>query len=103
MMKYFDLNFLLGGFEAVGEEEVDLVRLMHEATPKNTKDKAAWAYRVYQDWAKWKAEDESLTFPSLMQMTDLDLDTHLARFVREARKQNGDRYPGKTLHELITC
>ena len=74
---------------------------MHEAIPKNTKDKAARAYRVYKDWAKWKAEDESLTFPSLMQMTDLDLDTHLARFVREARKQNGDTYPGKTLHELV--
>ena len=62
---------------------------------------------MYKDWREWKLgtvdSDSSLEIPELLKMKDeSDLNEALSLFIKEARKQDGDRYPGKTLCELVT-
>jgi hypothetical protein len=39
----------------------------------------------------------------LENMTKDELNYSISRFLCEVKKQNGDHYPGKTLHELVIC
>ena len=76
---------------------------MAEATPEQTRKKAAWAYRTYDAWKSWKVSSlTNVTFVPLLRMDADEMDTHLAMFIREVRKQTGERYPGRTLCEIVT-
>ena len=72
---------------------------MEAVVPKATRQKADWAYKVFEQWRIWKSASEAI--PPLLEMCAQELDNNLSTFVREARKEDGSRYPGKTLFELI--
>ena len=94
--------------------EKDLVELFVQSVPKSTKEKALWAFRLYERWALWgeglynPGKETSivggilLVYSDLHTMPEEDLNEVLSQFIEEVRKQDGTRYPGKTLHELIS-
>ena len=96
----------------VGEER-SLIDLALESTAENTKKKAMWAFRLYETWAEWrrsvyapkrmryKVGDILMLNLELHVMTEEDLNDVLSQFIGEVRKDQGERYPPKTLHELI--
>ena len=36
--------------------EKDLIALSEESIPVNTRQKAMWAYRLYEKWAQWRKD-----------------------------------------------
>ena len=36
--------------------EKDLIALSEESIPVNTRQKAMWAYRLYENWAQWRKD-----------------------------------------------
>ena len=92
--------------------EKDLVELFVQSVPKSTKEKAVWAFRLYERWALWgrgvynPGKETSIVGGILLVYSDLDtmpeedLSEVLSQFIGEVRKQDGTRCPGKTLHEL---
>ena len=123
---YFSLNsyldlFVLAvncGQDTEGRLEInaekDLVELFVQSVPKSTKEKAVWAFRLYERWALWgrgvynPGKETSIVGGILLVYSDLDtmpeedLNEVLSQFIGEVRKQDGTRCPGKTLHELIS-
>ena len=93
--------------------EKDLVELFVQSVPKNTKEKALWAFCLYERWALWGkgvynlgketsiVGDILLVYSDLDTMPEEDLNEVLSQFIGEVQKQDGTPYPGKTLHELI--
>lgn len=84
--------------------------LIDESIPQSTKDKALWASRILEDWITWARPNAELSYrtildehASVLTMNSAELDILLSNFIVQARKQNGDEYPGKTKHEIITC
>ncbi len=74
-----------------------------------------WAYRMYEAWSEWhrdinenEREKSSVVkniltlYLELHIMADVDLNEVLSQFMAELRKDGGVRYPGKTLHEIIS-
>ena len=92
----------------------DLIALSEESIPVNTRQKAKWAYRLYEKWAQWRKDaydprvDLSTVGDLLMIHTELagvhnhDVNELLCQFIAEVRKDGGERYPAKTLHELVS-
>ena len=70
-------------------------------TPTATLAKAKWANNVFDNWRRWKSRAAGELIPPLDNLHD-KLHETVAQFVREARKQDGTRYPANTLHELVT-
>lgn len=74
---------------------------------ESTKKKAMWAFRVYTDWKEArnvKAVDDStlsLITGELLEMSSVELNNILCRFVLEVRKKNAEFYPSDTLYELM--
>ena len=73
--------------------------------PKNTEKNTKWAVSTFNAWAQCrnlrvtdKIDPEILTKP--VHSTEL-LCTVLSLFLAEARKVNGERYPPKTLFQLM--
>ena len=96
--------------------EKDLIALSEESIPVNTRQKAMywWAYRLYEKWAQWRkdAYDPRVDFSTvgdlLIMQTELagvpdhDVNELLCQFIAEVREDGGERYPAKTLHELVS-
>ena len=94
--------------------EKDLVELFVQSVPKSTKEKAVWAFRLYERWALWgrgvynPGKETSIVGGILLVYSDLDtkpeedLNEVLSQFIGEVQKQDGTRCPGKTLHGLIS-
>ena len=94
--------------------EKDLIALSEESIPVNTRQKAIWAYLLYEKWAQWRKDtydprvDLSTVGNLLMIHTELvgvpdhDVNQLLCQFIAEVRKDGGERYPAKTLHELVS-
>jgi hypothetical protein len=95
-------------------KDKDYLELAQKSIPTNTKNKATWAFRLYERWATWSKnlygpKDEwSMVSDILMSNTELevirdeDLDDVICQFIGEVRKEGGERYPGKTLHEIVS-
>ena len=49
-----------------------------------------------------KTDGEPVLTKSLDAMSEQDLDFSLARVIAEVRKQDGEKYPGKTIYEMIS-
>jgi len=89
-------------------EERSLIDLALESTPENTK-KAMWAFWLYETWAEWRRsayKPESMRYKvgdilmlnlELHVMTEKDLNDVLSQFIGEVRKDQGERYPPKTV------
>ena len=94
--------------------EKDLIALSEESIPVNTREKAMWAYRLYEKWAQWRKDaydpgvdlstvgDLLMIHTELVGVPDHDVNELLCQFIAEVRKDGGERYPAKTLHELVS-
>lgn len=74
-----------------------------------------WAFRLFQKWKTWRNSiynpayagtsavgDILISETDVITITDQDLDDVLSQFVAEVRKEGDERYPGKTLHEIVS-
>lgn len=89
----------IGRFEQLGEA-LSLESMQKEATPPSTQQKARWAYNVFLKWSEWKTLQKA-NVTLLSEMGDEEIDQTLALFVREVRKEDGSRYPGRSLNEIV--
>jgi hypothetical protein len=92
-----------------------MIELASRSIPENTKRKAMWAYRMFDAWSQWRQEISQdgremrlvdkilLVYKSeIHMMPEVDLNEVLHQFIAEVRKDGGERYPGKTLYEIIS-
>lgn len=96
------------------EEEREL---LENAVPMSTRYKNKWAVNIFTEWIRVRAnhcaalEETSLNI-SLEDIQDLDvdhwermepksLDFWLGKFVQEVLNKNGERYPGRTLYQVV--
>ena len=73
-----------------------MIELASRSIPENTKKKAMWAYRMFEAWRNWRRRSD------VHKMPVVDLNEVLSQFIAEVRKDGGERYPGKTLCEIIS-
>ena len=72
--------------------------------------KWAWVLKVFEEWKKQRNETvlkedysgESAIQEDIEEMSDEMLDFTLARFVAEVTKEDGQKYPWKTLYEILS-
>jgi hypothetical protein len=72
--------------------------------PKNTVANTSWAIRVFEEWKK--ARNSSVDFQDNVCPSDLlsngkKGDLWLGRFAIEVRRQDGQPYPPRTIHQLL--
>ena len=76
----------------------ELSQLSKGFTPQNTDRSTRWALTNFQDWAN----ERKINPESILLSTDPNvLIKHLARFIVETRKTNGQSFPPSTLHQLL--
>ena len=96
----------------------DKERCVLNAIPKSTRYKNKWAARIFEEWGKarfpkvatlepgglFKEYDlhkvQSLEIP-LLQMDALSVNYWLTKFVEEVAKPSKERYPPKTLYQIV--
>ena len=66
--------------------------------PIATQKKAAWATNTYEEWREFKRRVSGEYFPPLQDIAKEQIQDVLSAFIREARKQDGSKYPPSTLH-----
>ena len=72
--------------------------------PPNTRKNTTWAMRVFTEWKaeRNKAAGSPLCPDNLLERPNpAQINTWLSRFVTEARKQNGEPYPPRTMHQIL--
>ena len=74
--------------------------------PPNTRKNTTWAVKVFSEWKAERNKNaggsRSLCPDSLLERPDpAQINTWLSRFVTEARKQNGEPYPPRTMHQIL--
>ncbi|XP_068712653.1 uncharacterized protein [Montipora foliosa] len=100
--------------KSVEDEE----RCVLNAIPKSTRYKNKWAARIFEEWGKarfpkvatlepgglFKEYDlhkvQSLEIP-LLQMDALSVNYWLTKFVQEVAKPSKERYPPKTIYQIV--
>ena len=72
-------------------------------TPANTQRNTAWAMRVFQEWKAERSKGDAEKCPEdLLDNPDIqNLNYWLSRFVTEVRKQDGQPYPPRTIHQIL--
>ena len=68
---------------------------------ENTRRNTSWSVSVFQAWWKFRQERSSQPLPALAAPFTDELDSMLASFIVEARRQDGKDYPPNTLHNLM--
>ena len=100
------------------KSDEDEERCVLNAIPKSTRYKNKWAARIFEEWGKarfpkvatlepgglFKEYDlhkvQSLEIP-LLQMDALSVNYWLTKFVEEVAKPSKERYPPKTLYQIV--
>ena len=91
-------------FPSLSSEEVE--KLSTKYVPGNTEKMTKWAFHTFSAWRdahnkKFSADQCPLDiFKNCKAAT---LNKWLARFVTEARKEDGSPYPPKTIQALLTA
>lgn len=81
--------------------ETDVKKLIDSQENVNTKKNTTWALRVFESWrAHRNSYGESVK--ELHDMNTEEMNYYLGRFIAEARKQDGQPYPPRSLY-LISC
>ena len=97
-----------------GEEEEILAE---KATPKSTKSKNKWARSIFEEWQRVRASKlavvevglfkdyevqkvQPLSTP-LIEMDAMTLNYWMSKFVQEVSKSPQERYPPKTLYQIV--
>ena len=73
--------------------------------PENTKMNTQWAVRAFQSWSSWRNgvhPDDPVPSDILGSGDASTLNKWLSLFVIEAKKQDGSKYPSKTI-DLLLC
>ncbi len=72
--------------------------------PSNTRRCNTWALNNFTLWLA-SLDEEATDDPNAILLTDdpKALCSYLCRFVMETRKENGEKYPPKTLFLLLSC
>ena len=84
-----------------GDEVADITK---GYVPPNTAKNTTWALRVFEEWrcARNKKCTDAVCDPNLLVSPDADsLNFWIPRFVAEVRRQDGEPYPPKTIHQLL--
>ena len=74
--------------------------------PANTRKNTMWAWRVFAEWrAERNKNPENDPCPmDLFENPDIPrLNNWLARFIAEVRRQDGNPYPPKTIHQILAA
>ena len=86
MIHEWFLNIFSDRFQEL-QGTIDPLSMIGQATPHNTKAKSSWALNVYEEWIRWKTSSmPSVSLQKLSEMSDTDMNTHLAMFIREVKK-----------------
>ena len=83
---------------ATDEQLTDLAKGI---VPANTTRSTQWALRMFEDWKQARNErfkSDPVPENLLLSEDPAVLNTHLSRFVVEARKVNGEHYPPSTIY-----
>ncbi len=93
-------------FSSVSRESLD--QLKRDAVPENTKNKQRWAMKLFCGWRKemltrgeGTVELLDLTAKPLENISSSELNFLLQYFIPSARKEGGEKYPPRTLKEII--
>ena len=71
-----------------------LNKLIHSSIPSKTREKALWAYRIYDEWQTWvlnrnistrQPHQEALTNCTLLDMSEDALDNVLSAFIQQLK------------------
>ena len=63
--------------------------------PKKTLQTTKWAYGIWNSWCKTRNISDELTQMTASRMDDI------SQFIMEARRQDSEVYPPKTLFQII--
>ena len=72
--------------------------------PENTNLNTQWSLRTFQSWSSWRNElysDDPVPSDILTSTDPSAINKWLSLFVIEARKQDGSKYPSKTIDLLL--
>ena len=72
------------------------MQVIQSRIPKKTLQTTKWAYGIWNSWCKTRNISDELT-----QMTASRMDELLPQFIMEARRQDSEVYPPKTLFQII--
>ena len=77
---------------------------MEDAVPQNTKAKAKWAMKLFNDWLTvWRVRLDGIkVLKDVNTFTKSDLDFCLQHFYCDVRKKDGQKYPPVTLKEIAS-
>lgn len=93
-----EVNFPTGDRWSKPVNDSDIDELINNCKNKNTSKNTKWAFNVFTAWRETREEN----VPLLLDMDHEQLSFWLSRFICEARKQNSEPYPSKTLY-LLMC
>lgn len=82
----------------------DLKDLREQRIPQSTKDKVKWSINLFRNWHEnWKVRMDDIlkVYKSIDEMDSNDLNYCLQYFIPEIRKVNGEKYPPRTLKEIV--
>lgn len=96
--------------KSYAEEE----KFIKDHQPKSTQYVTKWAVKIFEEWQRERTQKEptvkdmpqgkviqNLT-TNIIEMSAETLNFWLVKFVSEVCKPNGERYPARTLHSIIS-
>ena len=95
--------FLKRQFAALERQEVDQYSLVK--VPKHTKQSNNWAASNFEEWRRdynGRNPGNEIGRDILGSMDCQELDEVLSTFIVETRKENGEKYPLRTLYQLLS-
>ena len=90
-------------FAALDTNEMD--QYSRIKVPKRTEQSNNWAVRNFKEWQRdynGRNPDSKIRDDVLENLDFQELDGVLATFIVETRKENGEKYPPKTLYQLLS-
>lgn len=82
----------------------DLKNLREQRIPQSTKDKVKWSINQFPNWHdNWKVQINDIlkVYKSVDEMDSNDSNYCFKYFIPKIRKVNGEKYPPRTLQELL--
>ena len=87
--------------------EDQLIELSHKNFLPETMKKVRWVVKMYCEWRVHRHGLGLESIPSYLDdramITAGSLHHALCRFIIEIKKVNGDKFPGKTLYDILVC
>ena len=87
---------------AAPRTDLQVEQAKHTGIPKKTLQDTKYCVSLWQKWVQHREVTNNDTIPELEQISKIELDYWLSRFVLEVRKKNGSVYPPNTLVHLCS-